>query len=109
VWFIEGELFVHLVGQDQKIMLDSYSSNGVKIPGPEHGAGGVVGTVDNNHRCLVRDCRAQGIFIDPKARAMSFQRDRNERGASQSDRRRVGIEVGLEGDDFSPGLDEPQN
>ena len=95
---VEGEVLVHLVGDHDEVVLDRHVGDRLQLLAGEHGAGRVVGRVEQHEPGTRADGRPELVGVEPEVGRT--QGDRPPYATGHLDHRDVGVVVGLEHDDL---------
>jgi hypothetical protein len=106
---VEGEVLVHLVGDDEEVVLRRYGGDGVQFLDGEHLAGRVVRGVQQDRGGAPADGRAQLGRVERPAVAAAPQRHRPPLRPGERDARGVRVVVRLEGDHLAARLGEGED
>lgn len=101
---VEGEVLVHLVGDDERVVTVRQLDDELERLTREDGARGIVGIVDEDDAGAVGDGGAEIVVVGLKVRCP--QRDRDVSSPAQPDERRVLVVERLERYDFVAVVDE---
>ena len=107
MWRPEREVFVHLIRDDQRVVLVRELDNQLQsLPG-KYRAGRVVRIVHDDQSGAIGHGGAQGVEVGLEVG--STQRNRSMDAATQADQSAVGIVERLEGHDLVTRFDQRQN
>ncbi len=103
---VEDQVFVDLVGDHHEVVLEREVGHRPQLGAGEHGAGRVVGAVEQHEPGPGGDRGPQRLDVEAEVRRP--QRDRPSYPAGHLEHRDVGVVVGLQHDHLVARLDQPE-